>query len=155
MEDVQFLYKKKKILINFVILIAAIIILIAGFMSLQSWNIMTVIIFAILVLLIVSLIVYRLMILKQMHYFIKCTDKGIYTGESFVYCEWQKINSIELKRYMGYQTLFFQIDEDLKAKIKPIIRKNKYYYCLPLADCKGKPKEILEVIEKFKNHHQS
>lgn len=152
MEELVFLYKKKKMYINFAVLLLAIVIVVASFMSIQKFNLVTIVIFAFILMGIVTLVISRITTLKKMDYFIKCDKKGIYTVEAFAYCDWKKNKSIELKRYMGYQTLFFQIDDEIKAKFKPIIKNGKQYYCLPLADCAGKPQEILEKIQNFKNN---
>lgn len=152
MEELIFLYKKKKMYINFAILLTAIVVIVASFMSVQKFNIITMVIFALILMIVVILVISRITILKKMDYFIKCNKHGIYTVEAFAYCDWKKINSIELKRYMGYQTLFFQIDDTIEAKFKPIVKNGKQYYCLPLADCAGKPQDILEKLQNFKNN---
>lgn len=152
MEELIFLYKKKKMYINFAILLLAIVVVVASFMSVQKFNFVTMVVFALILAVIVILVISRITTLKKMDYFIKCNENGIYTVEAFAYCDWKKIHSIELRRYMGYQTLFFQIDDDIKAKFKPIMKNGKQYYCLPLADCAGKPQEILEKIQNFKNN---
>lgn len=152
MEELVFLYKKKKMYINFAILLVAIVIVVASFMSVQEFNVVTMVVFIIVLIGIVTLVISKITTLKKMSYFIKCNKDGIYTIEAFTYCDWNKINSIELKRYMGYQTLFFQIDDIIKAKFKPIIKNGKQYYCLPLADCAGKPQDILEKLQNFKNN---
>lgn len=152
MEELVFLYKKKKMYMNFAILLLAIVIIVASFMSIQKFNIVTMVIFVLILMSVVTLVISRITTLKKMDYFIKCNEDGIYTVEAFAYCDWKKINSIELRRYMGYQTLFFQIDDDIKAKFKPIIKNGKQYYCLPLADCVGKPQDILEKLQNFKNN---
>ena len=83
-------------------------------------------------------------------YYIKLDEKGVYTMEAFDFCPWNNIKSIELKRYMGYQTLFFEVKkENLKTKIKAMHKNNSIYYCLPLADCKGKALEILDGVESY------
>lgn len=151
MEELVFLYKKKKMYLHFAIMLLAIVIVVASFMSLQKFNLVTLIIFVLILIGIVLLVISKVSTLKKMDYFIRCNKDGIYTVEAFAYCDWDKIKSIELKRYMGYQTLFFQIDDDIKAKFKPIVKNGKQYYCLPLADCAGKPQDILEKIKHFKN----
>ncbi|NBK98116.1 MAG: hypothetical protein EOM50_08860 [Erysipelotrichia bacterium] len=149
MEDLVFMYKKKKLYANFIVILLALVIILAALMSVQTWHFFNVLLFAILFLLLLSFVIYRTKQLKSITYFIRCDAEGIYTRESFYYCEWEKIKEITLKRYMGYQTLFFQIDEKIESKMKPIKQKDKLYYVLPLADCKGNPKEIVEKIKKF------
>lgn len=87
--------------------------------------------------------------IKALDYFIMMDNKGIYTQESFVFCSWSNIKNIDLRRYMGYQTLFFEVKSaNLDTKIKPVHKNGKIYYCLPLPDCDGKPSAILSQVKR-------
>lgn len=92
--------------------------------------------------------------IKKLTYYIKCDDKGIYTHEAFDFCPYSNIINIELKRYMGYQTLYFEVKEaNLKTRITPMEDKGKVYYCLPLADCALASQEVeRQVMMCFLDH---
>lgn len=152
MEEIVFVYKKKKMFANLIVLILTVIIISTSIMSLMQPNILTYIAYTLINIVIISYLIYRIVRLKELDYFIRCTKEGIYTNESFAYCDWKHIQTIEWKRYMGYRTLFFQINEEIKSKLSPIIRNGKQYYYLPLADCKEKPQVILEKLNNFKNN---
>ncbi len=151
MEEVSFQYKKKKVYIRLAMIIISLTIILAGIMTIQKNALSTIIIYIVCALLVVLFTVYKIVNIKAIAYFIKWDKKGVYTMESFAFCPWKQINAITLERYMGYQTLFFQIDETIETKMRAIHRKGKQYYCLPLADCQGKPSEILELINLAKD----
>lgn len=151
MKEVIYPYRKNKIYVRFAILINALLIVLIAFLTLKEWNVVSI---SLYVLSIFIVIVYMMMKIKQMKrldYFIKWDAKGVYTYEAFRFCAWKHIKSISLQRYLGYQTLFFEIDEDLDTKINPIHKQGKQWYCLPLADCKGNTQEILNQLIESKN----
>lgn len=151
MEETLYPYRKKKVYIRLSLIILSLIILLAALLSLQKNPVITIILFGVCALFVVLYSVYKIVNIRQIEYFIKWDEKGVYTKESFAFCAWKNIKSVTLKRYMGYQTLFFEIDEKLETKISAMNQGGKQFYCLPLADCTGKPSEIMEQLQSALN----
>ena len=150
MNEIKYPYKKQKIYIRLAIIILSLTIILAALLTTQKNALLTIIMFIICTLLVVLYSVYKIVNIKSIAYFIKWDSKGVYTMESFLFCPWNKIKSISLQRYLGYQTIFFEISEEIESKMNPIHRNGIQYYCLPLADCKGKPQEIVDKLNAIK-----
>lgn len=144
-------YHKGKLYARYGIIIMALLSMIYALLILPAWNM---ILMAIFLILCAGTILYTIRVvkmIKKMDFFIKCDNKGIYTKEAFDFCPYSNIVDIELKRYLGYQTLYFEVKEaNLKTKITPMKDHGKIYYCLPLADCKEEANRVyMEVLDHF------
>lgn len=146
-----YLYKTKKMYFRLIISVVIVIALIALFTIFDPnfQNVTSYSIFALFLIAVGIYVFYRIRKIKKLQFYLKTDAQGVYTYESFSFCAWNNIKNIDLRRYMGYQTLFFEVkEENLKSKIKPVHKDGKSYYCLPLADCEKEPKEILNQLKR-------
>lgn len=149
-KELIFHYNIVKLCMRFVFALLSLLLIFYGLLSLQKWTFMWIVVDVLVLACILLYAIVKFKNIRSKDYFIKCDEKGVYTQEAFAFCPWSNIKNIELKRYMGYQTLFFEVKEDNIASKIGVIRKNgKIYYCLPMADCKGKRKDIYTQILKY------
>lgn len=153
-EELILYYNNKKMYFRYGIIIFSLLLLIFAFVTMNDYNVYSIILLAILVVGTIIYIYITFQKIKNIPYFLKCDKNGVYTKECFEFCPWDNIKGIELKRYMGYQTLFFEVQQDnLNSKMKAIKKGKWSYYCLPLADCKGKATDNhLQVLNFYIKH---
>ena len=149
--EMTYPYHKGKLYARYGIFVLAAFSILYGMLLLPAWNTIIVAIFLIILAGTILYIARVVKIIKSMDFFIKCDNKGVYTKDAFDFCPYSNIIDIELKRYVGYQTLYFEVKEaNLKTKITPMKSNGKIYYCVPLADCKGDPNKVyMEVLDYF------
>lgn len=154
MEELILKYNHKKMYFRYGIIILSLLLLIYGFTSIKEWHFYSIVLLLLLVIGTIAYVYTTYRKIKSIPFFLKCDDKGVYTMECFSFCPWENIKGIELKRYMGYQTLFFEVYEDNLDTKMNVVKKGKWlYYCLPLADCKGKATDNhLQVLNYFVKH---
>ena len=156
-EELILKYNHKKMYFRYGIIILSLLILIYAFTTIKEWHFYSLVLLIMLILGTIAYVVMTYRKIKHIPYFLKCDKNGIYTMDCFTFCPWENLKGIELKRYMGYQTLFFEVKEDnLNSKIKAIKKGKWLYYCLPMADCKGKSSDNhLQVLNYFIKHKKN
>ena len=154
MEELIIEYNKGKLYVQTGFIVLCLLFSLYSFIYVEEWT-LTLVALALLIVGICLIYAKNAYVrIKKLQYYIKCDDKGIYTYEAFDFCPYSNIIDIKLKRYMGYQTLYFEVKEaNLKTKITPMKEKDKIYYCLPLADCAMKADEVeRQVMMCFLDH---